>query len=146
MCNKEKFWHQLCLKIGAGDLLADSRFKDFPARLKHRKQLTEVLDKIFIKESTEQWMERFGVEVPASAVLSLEDALNNSFLTDNENIVDCEREANSPIRFLRNPVRYNEGVETACAPRLGEHTEELLAEIGYNDADLSQFRRDRIIL
>lgn len=146
MCNKEKFWHQLCIKLDAGDLLADARFKDFPARLKHRKELTEVLDRIFIEKTTDEWMQRFGVEVPASAVLSLEDALSNSFLTDNENIVDCERAIESPIKFLRNPVRYKEGVETACAPKLGEHTEELLVEIGYNDADLSQFRHDRIIL
>ncbi len=145
MCNKEKFWQQLCEKIDAKELLADPRFKDFSARLKHRKELTQLLDRIFIKKSTDEWMQCFGVAVPASAVLSLEDALGNSFLEKNGNIVDCERQAENSIKFLRNPVRYKDSIEMACAPKLGEHTGELLAEIGYNDAELSQLRRDKII-
>jgi len=145
MCNKEKFWQRLCEKLDAKELLSDPRFKDFSARLEHRIELTKLLDKLFTKESTDEWMQRFRNVVPASPILSLGDALDNQFLEENGNIVDCTKHNEDTIRFLRNPVRYAEGVDVNCAPKLGEQTTGLLAEIGYNDAELARLRRDKII-
>ena len=146
MCNKEKFWQNLCERIDAEELVDDSRFKDFSVRLEHRTELTRLLDQIFLRKTTNEWMERFGVAVPASPVLSVADALDNPFLRANGNIVECKKRNDDTIRFLRNPVRYGEETKLACAPELGQHTTELLVEIGYNDAQLSQLRHDGIIL
>lgn len=146
MCNKEKFWQKLCERIGASHLLADPRFGDFSARLAHRAELTELLDQILVSKTTDEWMQQFGTDVPASPILSLADALDNPFLEANGNIVDCEGRSSDTIRFLRNPLRYDNGVPLAPAPKLGEHTVELMTEIGYNDAQVSQLRKDGIIL
>ena len=146
MCNKEKFWQSLCNCLNAEELLEDSRFKDFSARLVHRSELARLLDRIFLKKTAEEWMQRFGDTVPASPILSLQDALKNPFLQSNGNLVVCEKSDDENLRFLRNPVRYSDGIELSCAPKLGEHTTELLTEIGYNASELSQLRRDQIIL
>lgn len=146
MCNKEKFWRNLCECLDLHELLDDSRFADFPARLKHRAELTELLDRSFLSRTTEAWMERFGSAVPASPVLDLEGALENPFLRENDNLVHCKQPNGERINYLRNPVRYGDEVATVAAPKLGEHTAEILNDIGYNDEMLEALRKARIIL
>src|SRR5690606_35398465 len=97
----------------------------FSARLKHRQELTEVLDKIFMRRTTQAWMDRFGSAVPASPILNLRDALDNPFLHENGNLVDCKQPNENYIRFLRNPIRFGQEIAIVPAPKLGEHTTEL---------------------
>ena len=146
MCNKEKFWKNLCVSLEAEELLSDRRFIDFQSRLNHRDELTELLDPIFLSRPTDEWMERFGSSVPASPVLDLESALENPFLKENQNITHCNQPGNRKISYLRNPVRYGDEVAVAPAPKLGEHTNEVLKEIGYSDDALNGLRDARIIL
>jgi crotonobetainyl-CoA:carnitine CoA-transferase CaiB-like acyl-CoA transferase len=146
MCNKEKFWRRLCELLDACDLLDDVRFEGFSARLKFRTELTQILGRIFKEKSTSDWMRTFGNSVPASPVLDVAEALENPFLRENGNIVDLMKDDASALRFLRNPLRFDNGVEVSAAPRLGEHTADLLVELGYNSERIAELRSDGVIL
>ena len=146
MCNKEKFWINFCQRIDAEYLVEDPRFKDFAARLQYRNELTVILDSVLKLKTTEEWMGRFGSDVPASPVLSLADALDNPFLKVNGNIQTICKNGSDSTKVLRNPVRCGSDVPLSSAPVLGQHTDELLREIGYNEQQLKSFRDRDIIL
>lgn len=146
MCNKEKFWVSLCERTGAVHLLNDARFKGFAARLENRQELTALLDAVLRTQSTDEWMRRFSSHIPASPVLSLADALDNPFLETNGNIRTINKGANDSTKVLRNPVRFGDDIPLTSAPELGEHTDELLLEVGYSEQQIQSFRDDGIIL
>jgi len=148
MCNKEKFWPALCGKIGRDEWSDDARFRKFADRLKHRELLTELLDRELGKRTTAEWLDVFAGAVPAAPIYDLAQALENPYVTGNEKLqtIPHSRAKEGSYRMVSNPVR-TAGEETPSrpAPELGEHTDALLREIGYDAARILALRKAKII-
>jgi len=135
MCNKEKFWLNLCRLTGRDDLAARPEFKDYPARLANREQLTAELDGTLRTQDTAHWMARFGGAVPASPVLSVSQALDNPYAHARGMVEDLPMPGAQPLRLLRGPLRTSLGrAPLAPAPELGADTDAVLLAAGL-DAD-----------
>jgi len=132
MCNKEKFWAVLANLIGKPEWATDPRYCDFKARLANREQLTEELDAVLMTASTEQWLERFGGQVPAAPVNDVAQALDSSFAKEQGLIVEMQHPVRGPVKTVACPIRCpGETLPVKPAPRLGADTEALLAELGH---------------
>ena len=146
MCNKEKFWPVLCKVIGRDDWAADPRFSSFKDRLENRALIEEMLDAELGSKMTAEWLKIFAGIVPAAPINDLAQALDNPFVIERGGIQTLELGGHGPYRMLNSPVRC-EGEETPVnpAPRLGQHTNELLRGIGYDDAKLKVLRKEKVI-
>ena len=145
MCNKEKFWINLCRKIGREDLLSNEKYAGFPARLENRDELTETLDKTLRGKTTNEWLELFGNQVPSAPVLSVEQSLNQDFVKKSGRIVGYETKDGASIRVVRPPVHLEDGFTAEAAPMLGEQTNLILANLGYSNEAIEELRRNQII-
>ena len=118
--------------LGREDLLDDPRFADAAALRRHRSEVIAVLDEIVAQEALDVWAERFDREgvwwAPAQGPADVLDdpqlAVNDGFLQLSEEDGTHRRTVNGPVSFSDLPV----GPATR-APQLGEHTEEVLAEL-----------------
>ena len=146
MCNKEKFWPVLCKVIGRDDWAADPRFASFKDRLENRALIEEMLDAELGSKMTAEWLKIFAGIVPAAPINDLAQALDNPFVIERGGIQTLELVGHGPYRMLNSPVRC-EGEETPVnpAPRLGQHTNELLRGIGYDDVKLKVLRKEKVI-
>ncbi|MGE4562814.1 MAG: CoA transferase [Rhodospirillales bacterium] len=146
MCNKEKFWPVLCKTLGRDDWAADPRFASFKDRLENRALIEEMLDAELGSKMTAEWLKIFAGIVPAAPINDLAQALDNPFVVERGGIQTLELGGHGPYRMLNSPVRC-EGEETPVnpAPRLGQHTNELLRGIGYDDAKLKVLRKEKVI-
>ncbi len=146
MCNKEKFWPALCEKLGRPEWIEDARFRRFPDRLQHRDLLTELLDSELGRRATADWLERFAGAVPAAPILDLAQALENPFVKDHGRLQTLARPGDKSYRMVAPPVRCEgENAPARHAPGLGEHTNALLRELGYDDARIGSLREGRVI-
>jgi crotonobetainyl-CoA:carnitine CoA-transferase CaiB-like acyl-CoA transferase len=128
----------ICRALGREDLLSDPRFADARAIRKNRVEVIATLDEIVATETLEVWAERFdsaGVWwAPAQAPAAV---LEDPQLLANDGIVELgedtggqrQRAVNGPVSFSDVPVR-----PSRPAPKLGEHTEAVLAELSENQA------------
>ncbi len=141
MCNKEKFWPVLCDVLGRDAWACDPRFLRFKDRLHHRAVIQEMLDEVLSAQSTSLWMDRFAGVVPASALNSLSEALDNPFMAEEGRIQEVDLPGHGTYRMLNSPIRSG-GAETPArpAPKLGADTDDLLAELGYDPARIKQLR------
>lgn len=146
MCNKEKFWPALCGKLGRSEWSEDARFCRFPDRLKHRDLLTEMLDRELEARTTAEWLAIFGGSVPAAPINDLAQALENPFVTEHGRLQTLPHAERGAFRMVAPPVRC-EGDEAPAspAPALGEHTEALLRELGYDAARIAVLRSSKVI-
>jgi crotonobetainyl-CoA:carnitine CoA-transferase CaiB-like acyl-CoA transferase len=146
MCNKEKFWPALCGKLGLPEWAEDARFRRFPDRLKHRDLLTGLLDRELEQRTTAEWLAHFAGAVPAAPINDLAQALDNPFVTEHGRLQTLPHGAKGSYRMVAPPVRCaGEQPPARPAPGLGEHTEEILREVGYDSARIRALREAKVI-
>jgi crotonobetainyl-CoA:carnitine CoA-transferase CaiB-like acyl-CoA transferase len=140
MCNKEKFWPELCQCIGRPEWSTRPDYKDFKARLANRAKLTEELDAALSARTTAEWIEVFAGRVPAAPVHDVQQALENPFVTE-EGRVRTVDHPSGPIRLLAPPIRCP-GEELPCepAPAMGADTDAVLSEAGLTPAEIARLR------
>ncbi len=146
MCQLPKFWTILTEKIGRSDLASDPRFLTEADRLANRAILTEVLDAIFSAHPTAHWQSMLEGFVPVAPVNQLDQALDNPWLEtigmiDTVPHPDCEQ-----MRVLASPIRLDgERLPNRAGPLLGQDSDDILNELGYDPADIAELRQAGII-
>ena len=145
MCNKEKFWPTLCELVKQPDWVSDPRFRNFADRLANRDALTELLDEALAKRSSADWLSRFGGSVPAAPVNDIAQALDNPFVTEHGRLQTLTHPSAGEYRLVAPPVRSAQTPPSRPAPALGEHTDALLTELGYDAGRLQKLRASGVI-
>jgi crotonobetainyl-CoA:carnitine CoA-transferase CaiB-like acyl-CoA transferase len=136
MCNKEKFWPLLAREVGHREWIDDPDLSTFEKRLQRRDEVTRLLDAALMRQPTAVWMERLAGKVPVAPVLDIAQALDSAFVRERGDVQEFEYgDGRPPARLIANPIRVaGTALPRHAGPRLGEHTEDLLREAGF-DAD-----------
>jgi crotonobetainyl-CoA:carnitine CoA-transferase CaiB-like acyl-CoA transferase len=146
MCNKEKFFPALCAKLERPELAKDSRFLTFADRLKNRASLSDLLDEAFVERPTAAWMEVLAGVVPAAPVTNMAGALGAPFTAERGMMVDIKAATGATLSVVGSPFRTGESTGADAAPPLGFHTDELLAEAGYDQSRIDELRRTGVLI
>lgn len=131
MCNKDKFWVELCTLLNEPDLAADERFASFAGRGAHRDDVVGPLKKAFKQESTQHWLTAMRGRVPIAPVNSVEEALNSAREQGLQVFVNVDHPQRGTIHEMATPIRSG-GLPPApatVAPLMGQSTEEVLRRL-----------------
>lgn len=136
-----------CAAIGHPGLIGDPRFDSIAARIEHREELLVVLEKIFAQREAAHWIAVLDTaDVPVAPVNDIAEALADEHVRERELQMGMEHHAAGTMPGLRYPIRLSGTpvTEYAPPPTLGEHTEEVLAELGL-EADIAALRAGGVI-
>ena len=146
----EKLWRDFGPAIGHAELVDHPEYATNSVRVKNRIELESLLADIFRKNTTQHWLAKFGVAgIPASPIRGLDQVVNDPqcgvremFPYATESSVGKVRVVGSPIKFPEEPT-----VALSCAPALGQHTKETLADwFGMDSTELSSLQTEGVIL
>jgi crotonobetainyl-CoA:carnitine CoA-transferase CaiB-like acyl-CoA transferase len=146
--NTDKLFEALCRAIARPDLLEDPRFATRGLRLLHRAVLIEAIEKTTAGETRAHWLDRLDAEgVPSGPINSYAEALADPHALARQMVVDLIHPGAGPIKALGIPVKLSEtpGAVDRAAPLLGQHTAEILAELGYTDAEQRALKNNGVI-
>jgi crotonobetainyl-CoA:carnitine CoA-transferase CaiB-like acyl-CoA transferase len=146
-CNKDKFWRDLVETLGAPELAEDARFRTFADRFANKDALLPLLQARFATRTTSEWLDRLRGRVPCAPVNDVRQALADPQVLARDMIVEVEHPDFGPLREVRSPVRTEGEIRhPARAPRLGEHTDQILREIlSYSDGTIARLRETGVI-
>ena len=126
-------WNKLFAALGRPELSKDERCCDMVARSRNIDALYELIAEEISRHSTAEWRERFDrFDVPSGKVQRLDDLPSDDYLAETGFFVDYEHPSEGTVKTTAIPPRFS-GTPPSLrrhAPRLGEHTEEVLGELG----------------
>ncbi|SYZ72271.1 Acyl-CoA transferase/L-carnitine dehydratase [Candidatus Zixiibacteriota bacterium] len=146
--NQQKQWEDLADELGLPELKTDPRFQERDTRKANRKLLTPLLEEKLKTKSTEHWVKVLNDKgIPTGDILDLNKALNSEQIKHRETIVDIKEPKIGNIKLFNLSAKFSKTpakIETP-PPRLSEHTEEILTQIGYSKDDLKGLKEKMVI-
>jgi crotonobetainyl-CoA:carnitine CoA-transferase CaiB-like acyl-CoA transferase len=126
-------WERLCTVVGRTDLISDKRFATNGDRMMNLPALVAELEGALASATTAQWVERMlAAGVPAGAILDYQQVFADPHTSARNMVEEIEHPVEGRIRTLGFPVKLRETPARVrrAPPQLGEHSEEVLRELG----------------
>lgn len=138
----DRYWADFCRLIGRDDLIEDPRFVDTAARRDNRDACVEILEQEFALRTFEQWKELLAqIDAPWAPVQAVEELLQDSQVLANGYLGDVTLDSGESYRLPTVPVQFDEqSSPLRRAPEHGEHTEEILLELGHTWDDITELQ------
>jgi crotonobetainyl-CoA:carnitine CoA-transferase CaiB-like acyl-CoA transferase len=146
MLQGDRYWAPFCKAMEREDLIEDPKYATFDARAERRQELGKLIRETFAGKPLEYWREQLtkhecvwtAVQTPLEAARDRQTEANQ-YLAQNP--------AHARGRVVASPVQYNDGVLELerGAPELGQHTEEVLQELGLDWDQISKLKEKGVI-
>jgi crotonobetainyl-CoA:carnitine CoA-transferase CaiB-like acyl-CoA transferase len=143
MAQTQRFWELLCARLGRVDLKA--QYPDFAARREHRDALTRILDEEFLQRNTQDWLAELRGTIPCAPVYDMARALENPYFLERGGVQVFDHPDKAGFKLVASPFRLDEPLPARPAPKLGEHTDALLRELGYGEAEIVKLKAQRAV-
>jgi crotonobetainyl-CoA:carnitine CoA-transferase CaiB-like acyl-CoA transferase len=134
MVEADRYWADFCAALGMPELADDPRFKDIAVRSDNAEQAVAILDERFAARPRDEWMKllKEGGDFIYTVVNDIPDLKQDQQAIVNNYVVDFDHPVEGRVKVSGYPVQFS---ETPCAiqrraPELGEHTRQLLEQIG----------------
>lgn len=144
----DRFWQGLCSSLGLDDLGKNQKYGTLEKRLEHRDELVSQLSEILKIRSSKQVLDSLeAVGVPCAPVQEVPEIVDDPQVNARQILFDMEYPEDGKMKLAYVPVKASdmETVPAVRAPRLGEHTREILLGLGYTQAEISSLEHKGII-
>jgi crotonobetainyl-CoA:carnitine CoA-transferase CaiB-like acyl-CoA transferase len=144
----EERWARFLKAIGHPEWATDDRFSEEGSRIAHADVLTHLLEEVFVAQSFEYWRTALDqARVPLSLIQTVEELAHDPQLLANHFLVPIADGSEKPNLTVDSPVYIEQEtkVRPCLAPALGQHTQEILKELAYDEKAIEELRTDGVI-
>jgi formyl-CoA transferase len=144
----QKMYRRLCETIGREELIEDPRFNDQNARSKNRQAMNEELDKTLSLKPSAHWVELLNTQgVPCGPILNVKQVFANEQVQHLGLAVPVKSPKLGDIKLQRvaPTLSRTPGSVRTATPEMGEHTDQILGELGYSATDIKRLHDQEVV-
>jgi crotonobetainyl-CoA:carnitine CoA-transferase CaiB-like acyl-CoA transferase len=141
-------WPDFCRLVGVEKLAEDPKFSTDEARRENREEIGRILDEAFSKKTRAEWQQIFrDARMRCDPCLTYEEIATHPQLEANDMICSVDHPLQGEVRMLGLPVKLKNtpGKPQGASPMLGEHTGEILLNLGYSQEDVAALEAEGVI-
>jgi crotonobetainyl-CoA:carnitine CoA-transferase CaiB-like acyl-CoA transferase len=147
-CGNQSFWVKLCTAMEMEPLAADPRFGSWLLRLDNREELLPILEAKFRSKPRDHWMQVLAAhDIPAGRVQPLTEFMKDPAVLHHDMVHEYDHPEAGHLRLMGQPLVFD-GTPTrdpGAPPTLGEHTDDVLRDLGYDAAAITDLRARGIV-
>lgn len=144
----DEAWQVFCRALGKEDLTEQADYRTSQSRLVNREVLSTLLNDVFRTKTTAEWEQVLSKHgVLHGPIWNVEQLLKSDLIKDHRLIVEVDHPTFGQLPVIRTPIRYSERQVKVQGPPpvLGEHTKEVLEQIGYTADEINVLLRNNIV-
>src|SRR5487761_1977791 len=140
-------WKDICKVIGREEWITDPRYATPKARLPHLMEIFGEIEKWTMTKNKFEAMDLLNEhDIPCGPILSMKEIAEEPSLRDTGTIVEVDHPKRGKYLSVGNPIKLSDSPsDVKRSPLLGEHTDEVLAELGYSRQQIDELRAQRVI-
>jgi formyl-CoA transferase len=140
-------WKEICRMIGKEEWLTDPNFATPDARLPRLDEVFAAVEHWTVTKTKFEAMELLNQhDIPCGPILSMEELANEPSLRATGTVVEVDHPTRGKYLTVGNPIKMSDSpTEVTRSPLLGEHTDEVLAELGYAPDQILALRAQKVI-
>jgi formyl-CoA transferase len=140
-------WEAICDVIGEPTWKTDPKYAKPEARLPHLNEIFERIERWTMTKDKFEAMEILNEhDIPCGPILSMKELLDEPSLRETGTVVEVDHPTRGKYISVGNPIKLSESPsDVKRSPLLGEHTEEVMAELGYGESDIEALRKEGVI-
>src|ERR1700752_3445475 len=140
-------WKEICQVIGKPEWIADPDYATPAARLPRLKHVFDTVEKWTTTKTKFEAMDELNKhDIPCGPILSMEELAAEPSLRATGTVVEVDHPKRGKYLTVGNPIKMSDSpTEVKRSPLLGEHTEEVLAELGLGAAEIAALRAEKVI-
>ncbi|MBI3962202.1 MAG: CoA transferase [Deinococcus sp.] len=147
-CGNDALWEKLCHVLGTAEWLADPRFRSNKDRVKCRMELAQLIDERLAARPAAYWAEQLSAAgVPAGPIYTLDQVFSDQQVLHREMVLTVPHPTAGQVRVTGIPVKLSDspGAVRLPPPLLGQHTDQVLSELGYAQEQIAQLRSGGVV-
>jgi len=144
----DKLWKMLCKAIGLEKAIDDPKFATNAKRVENREEIVKVISDIIITKNGEEWLKILtDAGVPCGPIYTMDKIFTDPQVLHRQMLKKLDHPKVGKVKVTGVPIKLSDTpgeVETA-PPILGQHTQEILTELGFSDQDIKKLRQEKVI-
>ena len=144
----DAMWKRLCEVLNIKEFINKNDFINDNLRTKNRKKLTAIITKALSKGTNKEWIRKLNkASIPCGPINDIEQVFNDPQVVHNKIAQSVKHNSLGKIKLVGQPVKLSRTPSklNSAAPEKGEHTEEILTELGYNNKYIKSLKLRKII-
>ena len=144
----QAFWTKLCTALDMEDLAADPRFASWLLRLQNNQALLPLIEETFKSAPRAHWLERLAKhDIPVAPVQTVAEFMEHPAVRHHDLVHEYEHPEVGRLRMMGQPLVFDDTPtrDPGPPPTLGQHTGEILTELGYSGAAIADLRQRRVL-
>lgn len=144
----DQLWERFCKAVGLENVMNDPKFATNAKRVENREEIVKIISDLIVTKDGEEWLKILtDAGIPCGPIYTVDKVFADPQVLHREMVKELDHPKAGKVKVTGIPIKLSDTpgeVETA-PPVLGQHTQEILTELGYSDKDLEKLKQEKVI-